>query len=822
MKNFKLSYIIGIISIVVLGCICAFIIVNQAANSITNDVNKMVSRAKSFYDKGDIDNAVYQLQLYCSEKPDNSDGYMLLGDIYMNENDESKAIGYYKKSASNAEISENMISENKKSVKITESYSDVTLKIMPNAKYTKNMKLTFSGENLTPAVVKGKIKGVQEALIEDEDCYTTEWFSLSESESTLVMSGGINCSEWQFKLSDGSVSTYNDKNNIHLLENVRFANEATSVVEIPPEAVSARVTFYNASISETTSSDGNVLITYGKNICGYTDISSVTLDIPDLKENEYIEYANEKWLLYSGNNEPQELNFDKINLTKSSYISIDGDLCGLVEINGTPAEVSKGDKSKIYGVKYSTNSMITSCVRIGDAKGMCFDYTVDDEWAGSGVNDFDNAYPWCDMKLCNVQIKDGEKKITYSDSDSFKTDGSNGNVMVEIPKFYVNRTVKDGYEQICISGSKHDGYVLDPVFLDENGNELDKVYMSAYLGTEKDEKIISVSESYPTLMLSYENTLDYAENNGDGFSEMNYLMVSALQKLFVVETGVIDSSELFAGDSYMYYYYEAETPSKTGAASKDAEKSNTITVYKNSGTEKLTVGSSIAIFTNWDDYSNAKTPKREITEIKQLDGDDAYSKGYYEITFDGDPVNIKKNTTVISNIPSKTGKTNSINYCTGTLSGEDGKVSFKYRNIENIYGSALIMLDDDAYVQDGTFYYMLGYEERELDATVAVQADDLSDYSKANTDYCIKEMGYDKDNPTIMIPSVVGNGASAFSYYGDYWMYRNTDNDDGIEKYLLYGGADDNSRIGGIFQLRAIISDRSTKFSFYSARIMCR
>ncbi len=822
MKRFKLSYLIGIILVAILGCVCAAVVFYQSANSITNDVGKMVSRARSFYSKGDIDNAVYQLQLYCSEKPDNSDGYMLLGDIYMNENDDNKALEYYKKAASNIEISENMISENKKSAKISESYSDVNIRIVPNAKYTKNMKLTISGENITPNVVKGKIKGTQELLIEDENCCTTDWFPLNCDETSLVMSGGINCSEWQFKNSDGSISTFTDKNGIRLLENVRFVNEAASIVEIPSGAVSARVMFYNGSMSDSVASDKNVLITYGKNICGYTDISSVTLDIPDLKEDEYIEYSNGKWVLYSETNEPEELNFDKINITRNSYISIDGDLCGLVELSGTAVESAVGDKSKIYGIKYSTDSSVTSCMRVGDSKGMRFDYTVDDEWAGEGVNDFDNAYPWCDMKLCNVKIENGEKKVTYADDEKFKSDGSNGNVMVEIPKYYVSRTVKDGFEQICISGEKHKGYLVDPVFIDENGNELDKVYASAYLGAENNEKIVSASGTYPTLMLSYENTLSYAENNGDGFSEMNYLMVSALQKLFIVETGVIDSSELFAGDTYMYYYYEDDMPNKTGAASKDAENSNTITLYKNSGTDKLTEGSSIAIFNGWDNYSNAKTQKREITKIKLLEGDDSYEHGYYEVTFDGDPVNIKQNSTVISNIPSKTGKTNSIKYCTGTLSGEKGKVSFKYRNIENLYGSALIMLDDDAYVMDGKFYYTLGYEERELDTAVAIQTEDLSDYSNANTKYCIKKMGYDPDNSTIMIPNEVGNGASSFNYYGDFWMYRNTDNDDGLQKYMLYGGADDNSRLAGIFHIRPIIHDRSTKFSFYSARIMCR
>jgi hypothetical protein len=51
-------------------------------------------------------------------------------------------------------------------------------------------------------------------------------------------------------------------------------------------------------------------------------------------------------------------------------------------------------------------------------------------------------------------------------------------------------------------------------------------------------------------------------------------------------------------------------------------------------------------------------------------------------------------------------------------------------------------------------------------------------------------------------------------------MYKNKN--DGNKKYLLYGGADDNSRLAGLFQIRAVISGEDDAFSFYSARIMCK
>ena len=392
----------------------------------------------------------------------------------------------------------------------------------------------------------------------------------------------------------------------------------------------------------------------------------------------------------------------------------------------------------------------------------------------------------------------------------FKKDGSNGNVMVRIPKFYSMRIVRNDCEYLWISGTEHNGYSVDPIFEKSDGSYADYVYMSAYLGAEKDNKIVSTSESYPTLLLTYGTTLEYAQNNGDGFSEMNFLMVQALQKLFVIETGTIDSSSVFAGDTSMYYYYDTKNYETSGYAAEDAKSTNTIRLYNNYNTIKICKGSSIAIFNSWKSYKNNNGTQREVTDIKS-------TEDYIDVTFDGKPVNIQKHKTIISNIPAKTGKTDSIDYCTGTLEGNKGKVSFKYRNIENLYGSALIMLDNDAYVQNGNLCYYSGSGVfNTLSTPVAEQSVNLSNYDEVNTKMCVKEMTYDESNPLIMVPSVTGNGASVYGYYGDIWTYKN----DESEKYILYGGADDNSTTAGIFQMRAIISGENTSLSFFSSRII--
>lgn len=815
MNKKRLLYAISIGVTALLIILAGIFVLFDNMYGVTNKIDNMVERAVSLYEEGKTDDAFYQLQIYCDEKPDNTDGYLLMGDWYTEEKNTKKADEAYKKAAQNIEYSENDVSESDKMGILKASSSSFSLKIEPSARYTKNMKLTFSGENLTPKEKEtGIINGTSTELTEDGNYMTTEWFSVDSEKKYLLLTGNMNCAIWQFATSSGDISVYTDESDFRKTSNVRFSNKSYSSVEIPKNAVKARVTYYNKKQKDLLKSNDNIFITYGNSLTGYTDISKVTLDIPDLNENQYITYNDGKWVYFDGKT-TSELDWDKLSVPQNALISIDGDLCGVVKVEYSDEKVSKADKSMQYGIKYSTNSGVAVCRRIGNARGMSFNYTVGSEWAEDCTNDFDNAYPWCEMKLCNVTIDgDGRKKITYEDDKAYKSDGSNGNVMVQIPKFYTKRTVSNGYEEIWISGTKYDGYSLDPIFADSNGEELDYVYVSAYLGAEQDGKIASIADSYPTLMLTYGDTLEMAESNGEGFSEMNYLMCSALQKLFIVETGTIDSSSLLAGDSFKYYYYDTEKVEDSGLAAKDAENTNTITLYNNYGTQKIVKGSSIAIFSGWDSYTNNSAARREVVDVST-------SEKYIEIKFDGEPLNIKKNKTTVSNIPEKTGKTNSIDYCTGTLAGEEGKVSFKYRNIENLYGSALIMLDDDAYVQDNYFYYYDGEGNLNMvNQPVASQPKNLSNYSDVNKLCCIKEMTYDEANPLVMMPSVVGDGSSSHNYYGDFWMYNNSDN--GVKKYLLYGGADDNSRLCGLFQMRALVSDYKMSFSFYSARIMCK
>ena len=810
MRKSNKKSILATIAIILL--IAVFVLIHYFSSSdITNDVSKMTANAEKLYNEGKIDRAYYQMLLYTQENPDDKNGWLILGDYAMAQNNSDEAFDSYRKAAACDECNDTQLGERDKN-KYFERFSSVeSIKISTSAKQTKDMTLTFTSDNLTPAKSeKGQIVTNEMELSNDENYLTTEWISIDESKNYIYITGNINCAQWQFVDENGSYYKYIDEADFKNTETHGFESKTFSAAKIPEGAIKARVTYYDKNIKTNVKADDKIFVGYGSGLNGYSNFKSQTFNIPDLNENQYIEYKNKKWYLVDGDKQ-SELDLPAVTAKGNATVNLSGQLCGIVDLNLKPMAEIKNDKSLQYGIKYSKKTSIATCERLGSAQGMNFDYVIDDEWYYGTGNDFDNAYPWCEMTLCNLSVDDnGDEKITLEGDKNFKTDGSNGNVMVRVPKFYTKREVKDGYEYIWISGEKHKGYTLEPVFIDSYGEENDFVYMSAYLGGLKDEKIVSAAGTYPVIQLEYGDMLDYAENNGNGFDELNFLMVSALQKLFIIETGTIDSSEIFAGDTYLYYQYDTTDYETSGFACEDAKKSNVIKIYNNYNTIKISKGSSITIFNGWKKYKNNDGSQREVLNIN-------VTEKYMEITFDGDPIDISKHKTLISNIPAKTGKTDSLKYCTGTIGGTLGKQSFKYRNIENLFGSALIMLDDDAYVQDGYFYYETADgNSNYVEYEIAEQKTDLSSYEKINTAMCIKEMGFDKDNPTVMLPTVVGKGASAYGYYGDLWMY--TENYE--PRYIMYGGADDNERVAGVFHMRASISNYDSKLGFFSARIM--
>ena len=131
----------------------------------------------------------------------------------------------------------------------------------------------------------------------------------------------------------------------------------------------------------------------------------------------------------------------------------------------------EGKQSKdgmlVYGVKRNTSATSTAWERVGDSIGLeanavlpASSTTVAD--AGV-VNDFDNIYPWSEIRSYNYNANTRKVTAWYGDAN-FKFDGSNGEVLTYIPGFYYKREVVDGVEYQYISKYEQEGYSYSEPF----------------------------------------------------------------------------------------------------------------------------------------------------------------------------------------------------------------------------------------------------------------------------------------------------------------------------------------------------------------------
>lgn len=207
----------------------------------------------------------------------------------------------------------------------------------------------------------------------------------------------------------------------------------------------------------------------------------------------------------------------------------------------------------IYGIEVDTeNDRIT---RVAAAENL------------QAGDDFDAIY---DMKRCNVSDT-GVVNAYYGDV-GYTEDGSNGQVMVEIPAIYykvapiklVKITETDnskGYHNIksryYVTRTPHTGFKLHPAFYDDNGQACEKVYIGAYEACLYDTSAVayntddsqtmdvavdllsSIAGVKPTSGLSQNFTRAEAEqvakNRGTGWHNQSAKIVSLVQMLFAVE-----------------------------------------------------------------------------------------------------------------------------------------------------------------------------------------------------------------------------------------------------------------------------------------------
>lgn len=422
---------------------------------------------------------------------------------------------------------------------------------------------------------------------------------------------------------------------------------------------------------------------------------------------------------------------------------------------------------KEYGVRWNGTAS-TMCDRLGDAVGL-----VANAHRGTTdyvQNDFDSIYPWSDIKTCNIDA-DGNV-LAYLGEPSFARDGTNGDVMVEIPKFYYKRVKTGIVEEMWICEKQLPGYELHPLFID-NGKEVSKVFHSAYNAssytdkTDNKVKLQSITGVQPRVRTTRANFRTYARNKGAIWGIEDISCVNALQLLYLVEYANTHSqSALGNGASNLSY-------TANHKALEETTNGNTITIasaYKN--TYKL--GQRIEIGTSQGENNKTTTP-RTITAITTDE-----ETGQTTITFDGNPITIDVGN-MVWNVAPLNGSCDALNGKSGWLAGKnnytDKFADVNYRGIEGFHAK-LFRFIDGVNIKDMVVYYANSITE---------YADGVYDgkyravgYSNAEANGYVSAFGYDEKAPWVMFPSAAVGGLSTF--VPDYY-YQNTG-----ERLLLLGG----------------------------------
>lgn len=775
--------------------------------TLTDDVGEMQEKADYFWERGKTDMAIYQLSAYCAVNHDDMDAAVKLADWYEELGESDRALLWYQ-NAVYADIPDGCADIELTGAANTEVVSgnpgNYTVNITPAVKNTKDVTLSVYSENLMTEYVSGAVvKDTLDLAGEDRDRYrTSNWFPIKAGECCLTMYGGFNMANWQFKdhndnvvpckpvKTEGTEYTYRELNNVSLY------NLHKSTIEIPKGACYARVTYLdNTSSIENGSLDDKVQIVYGRSVQADVPSEFQEYHLPDLKAGDQIDFKNGQWSLTSGGT-TRVLDWEMPQITGGTVLSMNGTLPGRLDIDYIkPSDEKDGE----YGVRWNRNRTEPVCVRTGDAVGLHFNYYIGSEWANSGINDFDSIYPWSEVKLCAIN---SAGSITYGQEAYFSTDGSVGDVFVEIPAFYTKRQVIGDYEYIWITANEKEGYSIDPAFVTESGIQK-HIYVAAFQSsTDGNGSIESKSGAIPLINMSLNDIRKMTSRKGKGYSELDLTTLMMLQRLFLVETAVKNSQSLFAGTTALNFFNADAAQS----AQESAYHSNEIIIQKQ---RRFNVGDAVTVVkqSEWDDFVNipGRTQKVITAMEKQEDGN-------YRIEFSGEPVDIVAGDTFIYNIPRMNGLVDELGYCTGVNTSEySGTEPFRYRYIENIWGNGAVLLDG-CYEEDYKVHItypdgsksVLGYP-------LPVQNNLPGGENTIPSETIVKSMGYDPDNPMIMLPGVLGDGASFTDSFGDaFYMHENLYTVK--QRVIAYGGCWDVANYAGLFNYRLqITEDESAK-----------
>lgn len=440
-----------------------------------------------------------------------------------------------------------------------------------------------------------------------------------------------------------------------------------------------------------------------------------------------------------------------------------------------------------YGLQMRWSENTT--YRLGDAVNKSFSV---DNATGEVTSDFDTCYPWCDMKLCNIENPNGLRTITYQGDAGFTF---SKDTYVEVPKFYFKRVYDPNteFEYWFISSKGGDGFELEPWFRNADGSEAQVRYVARYNLASSGNISRTGYAAYWNLSKSVLKT--YCESNNVKLMDIH--AYQALIHLFVIESGTKDSQSFFKGVSYFRYFTEQTNQQMTNSSGS----TNTIVIPTTDGRNTyFGVGDRVAIFqTASNDFNEAII--RNLTAV-------SYGGGSATLTFDGAPISLTQGVSRIYGISQLNGRTDGISTISGrTVDGDEHTRSFSYRGIENLWGNLGELVDGITYDYDN-HRFKVGNEYLTFETPI-----NRSYIEDTSVPKWIKYFGVDARYPGLTLPCSPLTQTSSTSYTDEWSTFGN---ESGISD-ISYGCAWDHQNANGVMCFRNV---RDTGNILYTGRAM--
>ena len=495
---------------------------------------------------------------------------------------------------------------------------------------------------------------------------------------------------------------------------------------------------------------------------------------------------------------------------------------------GSDIEVLKAYHSQAYGVVFEGES--PSGVRLGKAVGMRTAVGVDNEVV---ENEFDKVYPWNSIRRCNGYFdEDGEFIVTaYKGEPEYATDGSNGNVFVEYPKFWIAESVRPSAaatedtpaipnkEAYFISPVEVEGYRLPNKFIKLDGTIRDYVYIPAYEAGEVDGKPVSIAGvdcSQPKW--SYTRFLTACQTElGEGWSGTTMEDFEIWKFLFLIEFATRDSqsimrgvcdlsntaatvSEVTANTNYVIvpntttqFYEGCPIKLHETANNGDGEYHDVTAIEPYYEAAAETYDSATTYYTRSASEPYIYTEYVYDETTWATDWQTLYVTTKNKLIFEADADVTVTATTKVYCCPFKTGYSDGIVASSGCYKANNGKFPMMYRGIENLWGNTFTIMFGVMVNKRQAYILKDASHSPTAGTAAAIEAAGMTALSYVNgtSNGYASEFGYDEENPTYRFPIAVEGSDSTYwcdRYYQSAGVYT-----------VRFGGYYSNGSNAGLF-----------------------